>query len=255
MCRIFACRNGAAEEMPSLWQGLVYGCPSLAQKKKNVVAFTGSGGKTTWIYRLAEELRRQGKRVAIATTTHMYEPPPELLAADAETAKSLLEGRGFAVVGRRDGRGKIGYGGDALFAVCQALADVVLVEADGSRRQPLKCFGPHEPVISPRTDCIVHVAGLSALGCPLDEVCFRWERSGVDRRQVVTDDVFAAVVSSCLAALRRNWKVPVVPVFNQADGEAVRLRGQDLLRRMAEPIGLTTFFDIEEREDIRCTSL
>ena len=169
--------------------------------------------------------------------------------------KSLLEGRGFAVVGRRDGRGKIGYGGDALFAVCRTLADVVLVEADGSRRQPLKCFGLHEPVIPSDADCIVHVAGLSALGRSLDEVCFRWERSGRECWQVVTDDVFDAVVSSCLAALRRNWKVPVVPVFNQADGEAVRLRGQDLLRCMAEPIGLTTFFDIEEREDIRCTSL
>lgn len=255
MCRIFACRNGAAEEMPSLWQGLAWACPSLAQKERAVVAFTGSGGKTTWIYRLAEELRRQGKRVAVATTTHMYEPPPEVLADDAETAKSLLEGRGFAVVGRRDGRGKIGSGGDALFAVCRALADVVLVEADGARRQPLKCFGLYEPVIPPYTDCIVHVAGWSALGCPLDEVCFRWERSGRDRRQVVTDDVFVAVVSSCLAALRRNWKVPVIPVFNQADEEAVRLRGQGLLRRMAEPIGLTTFFDIEEREDIRCILL
>ena len=63
-----------------------------------------------------------------------------------------------------------------------------------------------------------------------------------------------SIVTSCLAALRQNWKVPVVPVFNQADGKAVRLGGQALLRRMAEPIGLTTFFDIEERGDIRCIS-
>ena len=159
MCRIFSCRNGAAEEMPSLWQGLACSCPLLARKETAVVAFTGSGGKTTWIYRLAEELCRQGKRVAVATTTHMYEPPPELLADDAETMKSLLEGRGFAVIGQRDGRGKITYGGDALFTACRALADVVLVEADGSRRQPLKCFGPHEPVIPPRTDCIVRPCG------------------------------------------------------------------------------------------------
>ena len=124
------------------------------------------------------------------------------------------------------------------------LADVVLVEADGSRRQPLKCFGPHEPVIPPRTDCIVHVAGLSALGRPLDEICFRWEQSRWERRQAVTDEVFAAVVRSCLAYLRRSWTVPVIPVFNQADEEAARLRGQALLRRLAEPIGLTTFFDI-----------
>lgn len=255
MCRIFACRNGAGEEMPSLRQGLACGCPLLAQKERAVVAFTGSGGKTTWIYRLAEELRRQGKRVAVATTTHMYEPPPELLADDAETMKSLLEGRGFAVIGQRDGRGKITYGGDALFTACRALADVVLVEADGSRQQPLKCFGPHEPVIPPDADCIVHVAGLSALGRPLDEICFRWEQSRWERRQAVTDEVFAAAVRSCLAYLRRSWTVPVIPVFNQADEEAARLRGQDLLRRLDEPIGLMTFFDKEEREGIRCISL
>ena len=251
MCRIFACRNGAGEEMPSLWSGLAYGCPSLARKERAVVAFTGSGGKTTWIYRLSEELRRQGKRVAVATTTHMYEPLPELLADDAETMKSLLEGRGFAVIGQRDGRGKITYGGDALFSLCRALADVVLVEADGSRRQPLKCFGPHEPVILPDADCIVHVAGLSALGRPLDEACFRWEQSQWNRRQAVTEEIFTAVVRSGLAYLRWSWTAPVIPVFNQADEDAARLRGQDLLRRLDEPIGLTTFFDREEREDIR----
>ena len=49
--------------------------------------------------------------------------------------------------------------------------------------------------------------------------------------------------------------MPVIPVFNQADEEAARLRGQDLLRRLDEPIGLMTFFDKEEREGIRCISL
>ena len=254
MCRIFVCRNGAAKELSSLWRGLAYGCPLLAQKETAVVAFTGSGGKTTWVYRLAEELSRQGRRVVVMTTTHMYEPPPEILADDAEPIKSLLEGRGFAVVGQRDGRGKITYGGDALFSLCRVLADVVLVEADGSRQQPLKCFGPHEPVIPPCTDCVVHVSGLSALGRLMGDVCFRWEQSQWDGRQAVTDEIFAAVVRSCLAYLCRCWKAPVVPVFNQADEEALRLRGQDLLRRMAEPIGLMTFFDKEERENIRCIS-
>ena len=131
----------------------------------------------------------------------------------------------------------------------------MLVEADGSRRQPLKCFGLQEPVVPPCADCIVHIAGLSALGRPLEEACFRWEQSGFDPCQVVTGAVFAAVVSSCLTALRQHTELPVLPVFNQADDELKRIWGQNMLSHMAESIGLTTFFDLEEREGIRCISL
>jgi molybdenum cofactor cytidylyltransferase len=44
----------------------------------------------------------------------------------------------------------------------------LLVEADGSRRLPLKAPAPHEPVIPEWVNTVVVVAGLSGLGKPLD---------------------------------------------------------------------------------------
>ena len=39
-----------------------------------VISVTGAGGKTSLIFRLANELAEAGKKVAITTTTHMLSP-------------------------------------------------------------------------------------------------------------------------------------------------------------------------------------
>jgi len=46
-----------------------------------VVAFTGSGGKTTAMFRLAAELVARGARVLITTPTHIYPPDSEQFPA------------------------------------------------------------------------------------------------------------------------------------------------------------------------------
>ena len=40
-----------------------------------ILAFVGSGGKTTLIKQMAEQFRRQGKSVLSTTTTHMFTEP------------------------------------------------------------------------------------------------------------------------------------------------------------------------------------
>ena len=49
------------------------------------------------------------------------------------------------------------------------IADWIIVEADGAAGRPLKAPAPHEPVIPTVTDHLVAVAGLRAIGLPLDE--------------------------------------------------------------------------------------
>ena len=44
-----------------------------------ILAFVGSGGKTTLIKEMAQQFRRQGKSVFITTTTHMFMEPDTLL--------------------------------------------------------------------------------------------------------------------------------------------------------------------------------
>lgn len=47
--------------------------------KKYVISFVGGGGKTTSIYKLADELTRKGKRVIVTTTTHMQMPKNKVI--------------------------------------------------------------------------------------------------------------------------------------------------------------------------------
>ena len=59
-----------------------------------------------------------------------------------------------------------------------AIADLVLIEADGAKRMPCKAPAAHEPVLLPQCDIVLAVAGTSALEKPLEEVCFRAELAG-----------------------------------------------------------------------------
>lgn len=52
----------------------------------------------------------------------------------------------------------------------------ILVEADGSRRLPLKAHAGHEPVIPPGSQKSILLVGASGIGKPLDAVCHRPER-------------------------------------------------------------------------------
>jgi probable selenium-dependent hydroxylase accessory protein YqeC len=52
-------------------------------------------------------------------------------------------------------------------------ADIIVIEADGAHRRPLKFPGDNEPVILDETDIVIAVSGLDALGKMAGEVCHR----------------------------------------------------------------------------------
>lgn len=147
---------------------------------REVVAVAGAGGKTTLVYRLAEEARRAGLRVLVTATTHMGTLPeavtgPVLMDADGDPQPGLehaLRTVGRAtLLGCRVRPDKLqGVRPERVdeFARC---ADLVLVEADGARGRSLKLPESHEPVVPVSTTLMVVVAALDILGQPLDE---RW---------------------------------------------------------------------------------
>ena len=112
-----------------------------------VISFTGGGGKTSLIRRLAWEGREQGLKVLVIPTTHMALPEhffvPEPLAGDLEQA---LKERGIAVTGkaeeRKPGEKKISFWGWEFYQQAKEKADLVLVEADGAKRLPVKVPEP-----------------------------------------------------------------------------------------------------------------
>lgn len=138
---------------------------------RGVTAVMGSGGKTSLLYQLAEELRPRGT-VLLATTTHIMKPPQYPFAVTAEELTAALAAYGAACAGSYTPEGKLTA---PSFGGWQQAADFVLVEADGSRRRPLKAHALHEPVIPPCTRQVICVVGLSGLHRPVSEVVHRPE--------------------------------------------------------------------------------
>jgi molybdenum cofactor cytidylyltransferase len=155
-----------------------------------VVAFTGAGGKSTAIGRLAAELASQ-QPVIVTTTTHLGLDQTGLarahLIASDQTSLDPLPGllrtcRSVLVTGPAapEEARWTGLGSAVLEAVCRIAAEAgatLLVEADGARGRSLKAPAAHEPVLPPNADVVVPVAGLDVIGAPLDnEMVHRPER-------------------------------------------------------------------------------
>ena len=130
-----------------------------------VIAYVGSGGKTTQIMRRARECVQRGMKVLVTTSTRMYAEPDALLTDDVQIIIRRMEETGWAMAGSDHGEKMGPLTMETYLAAC-AHADVVLVEADGSKHMPLKFPAEYEPVI----------CGLHGLGKPAKEVCHRLER-------------------------------------------------------------------------------
>ncbi len=127
--------------------------------RPGVTALIGSGGKTILMYQLAGELWRAGKTVLITTSTHIIKPEQFGFADDAEGVRAILAEKQMACTGTLCDDGKLTM---PSYEGWETLADYVLVEADGSKRLPLKAHEAHEPVIpacANNTICVVGFGG------------------------------------------------------------------------------------------------
>lgn len=134
----------------------------------------GSGGKTSLLEALARELPGT---VVLATTTHImpFEGVPLVTSADADDVRAALaESRVVCVGAQGEKNGKLAAPSLGIERLA-ALADHVLVEADGAHRLPLKAHAPWEPVVPACSARTVLVLGASGLGRPVRDVVHRPE--------------------------------------------------------------------------------
>lgn len=213
----------AQRDMPlTLRQGIGIGPGTLA-------AFVGGGGKTSLMVRLVEECTAAGLRVICTTTTRIFPPSlPTFSVGDSgdvpPEAVSLL-GRGQGVCLHRgvDDAGKLTGVDPRVVGRWRDVADVVLVEADGSRGLPLKAPKEGEPVVPPDADVFIPVAGMTAIGRPLAEgAVHRPERVaallGVPMGTPVTPAMVARLLIHPQGGLKgKPPKARVVPVLGQGD--------------------------------------
>lgn len=220
------------------------------------LALVGSGGKTTALFRLASELAGSGRwpGALVTATTHLGSH--QLALADRQRlishsqqmedfARECAELGGLPagvtlLTGPAQGERVAGLSGellDAAWALAEKYAAPLLVEADGSRRLPLKAPADHEPPIPAWVDQVVVAAGLSGLGAPLSEATvFRPERfadlSGLAPGDPVTPQALAQVLLHPQGGLKN---IPTgarrVALLNQADrpnqqAAALQIAGQ-----------------------------
>lgn len=175
----------------------------------SVIAVVGGGGKTSLIFRLMEEFVAGGKKVIVTTTTHMTYEPDRPFAEDGDTDKicDQLKNFGYTVTASLDrSKGKIGCLPEEKLPELKKLCDVLLIEADGAKRLPLKVPGEWEPVIPEFVDLVIGVVGMDALGEPIRKTCHRPEKVAafLGKRMeetVAEDDIVEIAVSE--EALRK----------------------------------------------------
>ncbi len=203
--------------------------------RTGVTAVIGGGGKTALLQTLGEELASGGARVLLCTTTKIFpfKGLPNLICPREETLEAALKSRRLLCAGAPvPGTGKL-TGVEIPFSRLAAMADYVLVEADGAAGRPLKAHAPHEPVIPPEANQTVLVAGVSGFGRPIQEAAHRpalYARlAGVLEEDAATPETQASV----LLAEKVHDRV----FLNQTESAGERRLAAALAARLPCPTG------------------
>lgn len=251
--RISVKNGGSWTQTDALWMALSIDRYLRTQKDHPVIlSFAGGGGKTSYIRRLAWEGRERGLKVLVMTTTHMAEPEHfAVFKRDLEMVRSMLEKESIAVAGRPVKDGKIAFWDKDFYKQAAALADIVLIEADGSKRLPVKVPGENEPVIPENSSVIICIYGLGAIGKQSDSCCFRLNQSEAllklkdeekNGHWIMTEEKMAYLMrEGYLIPLRKVFSdSPVIMALNQADTKEAEEQGKYILKSAGEEQGILT---------------
>ena len=216
------------------------------------IAFVGAGGKSTAMFQLARELSSEvGLPVVVTATSHLHVDQikladshwigvaPEMLSPLEDNLRGVMLVTGPIESDRTLGLDEESI--DWLHAVCGYYDIPLLIEADGSRRHPLKAPAEHEPPLPTFVDTVVVVAGLSGLGKPLiDESVHRPEifshLSGLPLGAEITPEALLRVLTHPAGGLKN---IPSharrIALLTQADTTEALASAQWLAERLVPP--------------------
>ena len=214
----------------------------------DVVSLIGGGGKSSIMYALAEELSLSGAKVILTTTTKIMLPTHgsvnRLIISNEQgiinqLRQGIAPGEVIAVGGGVSGGKLLGIAPELVDSLSElALADYILVEADGSARRPLKASAAHEPVIPQSSTVVLAICGIDALDVPLTDEYFHRVAEisaicGLPPHAVMDSEAIAAVMFSEVGGRKNvprgaHW----LPVINKID----RMEDVSKARRIARAL-------------------
>mgnify|MGYP004488009023 CR=1 FL=1 len=211
---------------------------SIASGSARVIAVIGSGGKSTLLRALGMREVGRGGSALLVTTTHFlpFEGIELVTSGDMDDVRDALDRGGIACVGTPtgDALGRLAAPTISLEELARA-AGLVVVEADGSRRLPLKAHAPHEPVVPPEATSTVAVVGASGFGRRVADVMHRCElaceRLGCSPDDAATPELVARLMADEIA---RGLIAPDALVVNQAETDVRRRAGRAFATALRE---------------------
>ncbi|MCI5869585.1 MAG: putative selenium-dependent hydroxylase accessory protein YqeC [Dorea sp.] len=206
------------------------------KEKGHVISIVGAGGKTTLMYALASLYAGNGVRTMVTTSTHILSPGPDLWAANTSEMQRLWSLGSYAVVGSPAEEGKLTALPESEFNSYLQMADIVLIEADGAKRNPCKVPASHEPVIVAASDIVIGVMGMDAWSRPIEEVCFRTEEAvrllHTDRKELLTTEMMAEILASEDGTRKNVGERDYYVVLNQCDTQELQKAAEEICRKL-----------------------
>jgi molybdenum cofactor cytidylyltransferase len=209
------------------------------------IAFIGAGGKTTAMFQLARQLTQP---VIVTATSHLGIWQKEwadkhIIAKTSAPLEELEHGLNGVLLVTSEIEGDRVKPIDSellkwLKEFCSYHSIPLLIEADGSRRKPLKAWAEHEPPIPAFVDMVVQVVGLTGLGKPLNaETVHRHEifsqLGGQAIGDSVTDEALVRILTHPEGGLKN---IPIqarrTVLLNQADTLELQSAAQGLAKAL-----------------------
>lgn len=146
----------------------------------SIISVVGAGGKTSLLFALA---RQQRITTLLGTTTkvgrtqihsadrimNLYDLPDNPNSLPQPTVNWVL---GASSADTANNAKVTAFSDDELERLCNLtkhIGAILILEADGANRRPVKAPAAHEPVIAPRSDVVIGCIGLSILGDPVSD--------------------------------------------------------------------------------------
>ena len=207
-------------------------CYELLGILPGITSVIGSGGKTSLLTKLSQEVRGT---VILTTSTHILPFPNIPLLENptlTEVSDALITHR-VVCVGNFSGE-KHKLGSSALSAQeLASVTDYIFVEADGSKRLPLKAHASHEPVIPEGSQLTIQVVGLSGFGLPIHQAVHRSEIFCNLADCLPDDSTTPTRTAAVIAAEHTSGAVKAnVILVNQADNEKDLALAKDFTKEL-----------------------
>jgi len=210
--------------------------------KGDVVSIVGSGGKTSLLFRLAEELKNKYK-VLVSTSAKIFLPPDECYDYLYINLNSYFNNKpnnsvGITVIAKdiNNKTNKLIGIDDKDLEILITDFDIILLEADGSKELPIKGWKNHEPPVLSKTTKTIGVIPVNLINKKIDKELIY----GFDEFNILTDNSeyinFRTIGKICSEknGIFKNSNGCLYLFFNKADTNEEILVSEKLSNYLSE---------------------